>query len=129
MGAQLSQLDQTLFTTMLVESAKDIDRDSHLLFLMAKTYSDVSNEYMIDQIAGLSGVLMMQNDSERDAYVKRIASESRATSTKVKALAAERQKVYELANSNRRQQYMQFIEEGMLQEDLNILGGVGIGRR
>jgi len=129
MGAQLSAIDQTFFMVMLVESATDIDRDSHLLFLMAKTYSDVSNEYMIDQIAGLAGVLTLQNDADRDAYVKGVASKSRTTSIKVKELAAERQKTYESANSNRQEQYMKFIEEGMIQEELNILGGIGVGRR
>jgi hypothetical protein len=107
---------------MLVESAKDIDRDSHLLFLMAKTYFDISNKYMIDQIAGMAGLLSLQNDAARDTYVKEVANESRATSTKVKDLAAERQRQYELVNFNRQEQYMEFIREGMIQ-------GVVIGRR
>ncbi len=54
MGKPLDPSDKTLFVTMLVEAAADIDRDTHLLFLMAKTYTDVSNEYMVNQIAGLS---------------------------------------------------------------------------
>jgi hypothetical protein len=122
MGTQLNPIDQTLFVVMLVESAKDIDRDSHLLFLMAKTYFDISNKYMIDQIAGMAGLLSLQNDAARDTYVKEVANESRATSTKVKDLAAERQRQYELVNFNRQEQYMEFIREGMIQ-------GVVIGRR
>ncbi len=47
-GESLSLIEQTLYTELLVETATDIDRDSHLLFLMAKTYFDVSSEYMVD---------------------------------------------------------------------------------
>jgi hypothetical protein len=115
MGKQLNPIDQTLFVVMLVESAKDIDRDSHLLFLMAKTYFDISNKYMIDQIAGMAGLIYLQNDAARDTYVKEVANESRATSIKVKDLAAERQRQYELVNFNRQEQYMEFIREGMIQ--------------
>ncbi|CAF1046988.1 unnamed protein product [Adineta steineri] len=129
MSAHINLIDQTLFTVLLVESATDIDRDCHLLFLMAKTYSDVSSEYMLDQIAGLAGVITLQNDGERETYVKQVASKSRATSIKIKALAVERQKKYELANFDRQEQYMQFIQEGMIQEELNNLGGIGIGKR
>jgi hypothetical protein len=125
----LDPMDKILFMVMLVESATDIDRDSHLLFLMAKTYSDVSGEYMVDQIAGLSGLLTLQTDAERDIYIKGIANKTAATSIKVKKLAAERQKKYEFASFNRQEQYMDFIEQGMIQEELEFLGGIGIGKR
>ena len=44
LGKPLDPMDQTLFLVMPTESATDIDPNSHLIFLMAKTYSDVSNE-------------------------------------------------------------------------------------
>ena len=111
-----------------MESVTDIDRDSHLLFLMSKTYSDVSKEYMIDQIAGLAGALSIQSNDERDIYVKDMANKSKTISNQVKDLATERHKEYEMTNLFRQEQYMQYIQEGMLQE-LNNLGGMGIGRR
>ncbi len=128
-GKPLDPFDKTLFITMLVEAATDIDRDSHLLFLMAKTYTDVSNEYMVNQIAGLAGILTLQSNAERDAYVKEMADKAKATSIEIRNLAIERQEKYELANSNRQEQYMEFIEQAMIQEELNLLGGIGVGRR
>jgi hypothetical protein len=96
---------------------------------MAKTYTDVSNEYMVNQIAGLAGILTLQSNAERDAYVKEMADKAKATSIEIRNLAIERQEKYELANSNRQEEYMQFIEQAMIQEELGLLGGVGIGRR
>ena len=121
--------DKTLYVGMLVETATDIDRDSHQLFLMAKTYTDVSNEYMIGQIAGLSGLLSIQNNADRDAHVQALTNKSRDTSMKIKNLVTERQQQYELASFNRQAQYMVFIEEATRQEELGLLSGIGIGRR
>lgn len=56
---------------------------------MAKTYSDISGEYMVDQIAALFGLLALQTDIERDAYLKQIASKTNATLVKMKELATE----------------------------------------
>ncbi len=50
-------------------------------------------------------------------------------STKVKNLAAERQRKYELTSFNRQEQYIEFIQEAMMQEELSMAGGIGIGRR
>ena len=129
LGKPLDPSDKTLFIMMLVETATDIDRDTHLLFLMAKTYTDVSNEYMVDQIAGLSGLLMLQTNAERDAYVKEVADKAKETSIKIRNLAIERQEKYELASFDRQEQYMEFIEQAMIQEELDLLNGIGIGRR
>ena len=125
----LSITDRTLYVTMLVESATDIDRDSHLLFLMAKTYSDVSKEFMVDQIAGLSGLVALQTDAERDTYLQKINEKTTATTIKIKDLAVERQRKYELVSFARQGQYMSFIEEAMVQEELALLGGIGVGKR
>lgn len=93
---------------------------------MAKSYYDVSKEHMIDQIAGLGGVLALQNNDERDIYLQQVAGKTKTTSNKIKNLATERQREYSLMNLDRQKQYMQFIQEGMLQE-LNNLGTANIG--
>jgi hypothetical protein len=129
MNTPMDPIDKTLFLVMLVEAATDIDRDSHLLFLMAKTYTDVSNEYMIDQIAGISGLLTLQNDADRDAYIKGVATKAKATTIKVKNLATERQRKYELVSFARQEQYMEYIQEGIIQEELSLFGSSVIGRR
>ncbi|CAF1508175.1 unnamed protein product, partial [Adineta steineri] len=125
----LNLMDQTLYVMMLVQAATEIDQDSHLLFLTAKTYTDISNEYMVDQIAGISGLLALQTDSQRDIYVKQMVQKAETTAQKVKDLAADRQRKYHLASFDRQEQYMEFMQLGMIEEQIDILGGVGIGKR
>ncbi len=76
----------------------------------------------------LSSITLSSN-AERDAYMKELAEKVRATSIEIKNLAIERQEEYKLANFNRQEQYMEFIEQAMIQEELGLLGGIGIGRR
>ena len=116
MGKSLELQDKTLYTVLLVEAATDIDRDSHLLFLMAKTYYDVSHEYMVDQINSVASFLMIETDAERDAYLRDIIMENQAISDRVKTLASERQNIYKLASASRQNQYIQFIQEETFQE-------------
>ncbi|CAF4043059.1 unnamed protein product [Rotaria sp. Silwood1] len=129
MDKPLDPMDQTLYTTMLVESATDIDRDSHQLFLIAKTYSNVSSEFMVNQVAGLSGFLILQTDAERNAYLQAMANKTTTISNRVKQLATERQIEYELANLARQEQYLKFLQEAALHEVVDIIGGIGIGKR
>ncbi|CAF0851874.1 unnamed protein product [Adineta ricciae] len=128
-GQSLDPIDKAVFVTMLAETAKDIDEDTHMLFLMANIYSDVSSKHLVDRIASLSGLLTIQNNAERDAYVKSVANTTQHTSLEIKRLAADRQKTYESASSLRQEQYMNLIQEVILQEELDLLGGIGIGRR
>ncbi|CAF0808871.1 unnamed protein product [Adineta ricciae] len=128
-GQSLDPIDKAVFVTMLAETAKDIDEDTHMLFLMANIYSNVSSKHLVDRIASLSGLLTIQNNAERDVYVKSVANTTQHTSLEIKRLAADRQKAYESASSVRQEQYMNLIQEVTLQEELDLLGGIGIGRR
>ncbi|CAF1360950.1 unnamed protein product [Rotaria sordida] len=128
-GKPLEPTDKMLYVTLLMESAADIDRDSHLLFLLAKTYTDVSNEYMIDQVVGFIGLVFLQTDAERDNHLKEMASKTVSTSNRIKELATERQTKYSLTSLARQQQYTEFVKEVDLHEAIDILSGIGVGKR
>ena len=48
---------------------------------MAKTYYDVSSRYIMDQISGISGFLVIQTDTEREARLKQIAQDQGGNDT------------------------------------------------
>ncbi|CAF1313407.1 unnamed protein product [Rotaria sordida] len=125
----LDPIDKMLYMTMLIEAATDIDRDSHLLFLMAKTYSDVSNEYMINQIAGISGFLTLQTNEEREAYLQSVSNKTETIASQIIQLAAQRQLKYEEVSFARQLEYEQFIEESEVHEITDLFGGIGVGKR
>ena len=76
---------------MLVVSATKIDRDSHQLILMAKTYLDVSREFLVDKVAELGRFLLLQTDAERSAQLQILTSQRVAISNRVMELARQRQ--------------------------------------
>jgi hypothetical protein len=63
-GGILDDADREFYVLNMLDVADDIDRGAHLLYIMAKTYYDVSNQYMINQIAGLAALAVIQTDSE-----------------------------------------------------------------
>ena len=84
---------------------------------------------MLDQIAGVSCLLSLQADNEPDIYLKQMANRTRATSVKIKNLAAELQRKYVLMDLESQEQYMKFIEDGIIHEEVDRLSGIGIERR
>ena len=111
-------LDKEFFTTLLVDSARQIDRASHQLLFMAKTYFDVSSEFLVNKVDRLNSFLLLPTDAERDAQFQILASQRTAISNRVTELATQRQ-----------EEYTDYVEESTKQEILGLFGGVTIGKR
>ena len=118
----LNPSDRELFVEVLSLLSQEIERGAHLLFIMSKTYYDVSSEYMFNQIIGMNHLLLLPTDAERSTYLKSIASNTTATSAKVIQLAESRQKEYLLKNRARQAEYERFLAE-LEEEELQMLIG------
>ena len=112
-----------LLIKLLVQSATEIDRDSHELFLVAKSYFDVSSEFLINQAAGLADLLLLQTDGERDTRLKILANQRTAISNRVMEIAAERWRMHQAEFLERQQEYAAMLES------IALSGGVTIGKR
>jgi len=55
-AAPLDNATLQYFTEILIEPVAMVDRHSHLLYIMSRTYYDISSEYMMGQIAGITGL-------------------------------------------------------------------------
>jgi hypothetical protein len=66
---------------------------------------------MVDQISSVSGLLVIQTDAERDAFIKGVAVKTKETTDKMKEISTQRQRAYELACLDRQDQYKQFIQQ------------------
>ena len=84
-------------------------RSAHLLFIMSKTYYDVSSEYMINQMAGMNALLILKTDEERSSYLQVLNSTTTATSMKIIQLGEQRHREYSLRNKARRQEFQEFL--------------------
>ncbi|CAF4117340.1 unnamed protein product [Rotaria sordida] len=120
----LTQEIRAYYLDMLKEDVVGIHREAHLLYIMSKTYYDVSTENMMDQLAGLAKMVVASSDDERNQLKNELMQDTKVVQDKVRRLALQRKNEYELANEQRQQEIEQYIQ----QISLEALG-VGIGRR
>ena len=107
---------------MLSITSQEIERGAHLLYIMSKTYYDVSSEYMFNQIISMNHLLLLPTDVERSAYLKTIATNTTATSAQIIRLAESRQREYLIKNRARQAEYQRFLAE-IEEEELEMLIG------
>ncbi|CAF4961865.1 unnamed protein product, partial [Rotaria sp. Silwood1] len=115
----LDPSDRELFVELLTITSQEIERGAHLLYVMSKTYFDVSSEYMIDQITASGNLLLLQTDTERSNYLRSLSQNTTSTSIRVTSLAQERHQEYVTRNQARRAEYERFLAQLAL-EDLEI---------
>ncbi|CAF4600665.1 unnamed protein product [Rotaria socialis] len=114
--------DREFFVEILSITCQEIERGAHLLYVMSKTYFDISSEYMINQIATINTLLLLQTNSERSSLLRSLSSNTTITSTKIIQLAQERQNEYASRNKARRDEYQRFLAK-LAEEDLEIVIG------
>ena len=102
-------IDREFFFEMLVPAATSIESGAHLLYTMSKTYYAVSNEHMINQIAAIGKMLILQNDADRQAQLQTASNNTLVTSMKVTDMARARHALYLQETQNRQAEYAAFI--------------------
>ena len=90
-------------------TSQEIERGAHLLYVMSKTYHDISSEYMVNQIVGMNNLLYLSNDADRKAYLNSLSFNTTTSSKKIIQLAKSRHNEYTLRNKARQEEYEQFL--------------------
>ena len=114
--------DREFFVEILSITCQEIERGAHLLYVMSKTYYDISSEYMVNQIASMNTLLLLETDTERSSYLHSLASNTTSTSTQIIRLAEERQNEYSSRNKERREEYERFLAKVARGEFEDIIG-------
>jgi hypothetical protein len=76
---------------------------------MAETYYTISSEHMMNQIADIDKMLILQTDEERYAQLQQISNNALITSLKIIQLAQERYALYLQETHNRQAEYTAYI--------------------
>ena len=118
----LDDADREFFVWAMQDTADDIDRGAHLLYLMATTYYDISNKYIINQISEMTGLVVTQTDSERQSRLKKLAQDTLDTSGKVSRMALDRKQQYEQRNQARQREYERYLQQVTLNEITPSIG-------
>ncbi|CAF3991419.1 unnamed protein product, partial [Rotaria sordida] len=112
----LDPSDRELFVELLTITSQEIERGAHLLYVMSKTYFDVSSEYMINQITASGNLLLLQTDTERSTYLRSLSQNTTSISRRVTSLAQERHQEYTTRNQARRAEYERFLAQLALED-------------
>ncbi|UJR11918.1 hypothetical protein I4U23_016096 [Adineta vaga] len=87
MGSGLEASDREFYVLAMTESAELIERDAHYLHMASKMYYDVSNKYMIEQIASVTQFLFLETDEQREQHLTQLRNLTETNSIKIKSLA------------------------------------------
>ncbi len=112
----LDENDRELFLLLLIDAIKEIERSADLLYIMSRTYYDVSDEFMMNQIANIHGLLLLETDSERTTLISQLNRSSSDTTMKIINLVRERQHEYTERNNFRQQQYIDFLSNWTVED-------------
>jgi hypothetical protein len=105
-----SQSQRTGHLDKLVPAAIVIDQSSHLLEMMARTYTDISNKHMANQIDSSKPYLTLPTESERATSQRKLWQDTIAQSVQVARLAQERQNAFADTSPNRQTEYGAYLE-------------------
>ncbi|CAF3544682.1 unnamed protein product [Rotaria sp. Silwood1] len=108
-NAALSREERLFYVDLLKTQAINIHKQSYALFIMSRTYVDMSSQYMMQRLAGLSKMLTTSNDEERMRLIQELSNETKDAQDKVVALVNERRTTYTQTIQNRRQELEAFV--------------------
>ncbi|CAF4699342.1 unnamed protein product [Rotaria socialis] len=119
----ITQSERMLYVDLLKEQAVDIHRHTYVLYVMSRTYVDISNEFMMDKLSGLATMLTMQTDSEREQALRKLDKDTNTAQAKVEALANERKRTFEAALTKRKNDLQKYLDNlgGASKEDLDAI--------
>ncbi|CAF1169932.1 unnamed protein product [Didymodactylos carnosus] len=87
--------EQSVHKRQLNTKAISLYQCSHILYAMANTYMDISENYFIHQLAGLSKLISIKSDDERSRVLKQLVSGNNQTQEKIRLLSIKRNRDYD----------------------------------
>ncbi|CAF1301709.1 unnamed protein product [Rotaria magnacalcarata] len=91
---ELIAVDRTNILELLNGNSVNLHRESYTLFIMARTYFDVSQRYLMPRLAGLSLMLLAENDDERKRLLTELHNNTLEVQAQVTKLIDERNQIF-----------------------------------
>ncbi|UJR19046.1 hypothetical protein I4U23_022177 [Adineta vaga] len=103
------EADRLAHMRTLIPSTITIDQLTHLLQMMAHTYANISNEYMITQVAQVGPLLNLQTTSMRITNHRDLLQKTVVQSVKVARLTMAQRNELTKADMGREKEYKDFL--------------------
>jgi hypothetical protein len=112
---ELTPYIRSFYMDYLKEDALAIHSEAHLLYIMARSYFDVSNEFLMGQLAGLAKLLTASTPEEQMELNKALEIETEKVQLSIASLTRQHKAEYLVASKNRRADLESFIQHAVLQ--------------
>ena len=108
-GKDASIVVRKQLINMLKDDTYGIHRESYILFIMSRTYYDVSNRYLMSRLASLSNMLTAKDDEERSKKMSDLETNTNATIDQVEELVRARKADFDIELGKRQNELTALI--------------------
>ena len=113
---------RSYYLDYLKEDALAIHSEAHLTYITARSYFDISNEFLMPQLAGLARLLTAKTPEERIELNTQLQIETEKVQLSVRSLTQQRKSEYLIANENRRAELELYIQNAQLESLEGVVG-------
>ncbi|CAF4068347.1 unnamed protein product [Adineta steineri] len=122
MNSEFGAADRRFFVSKMLDTLIEVEQDAQLLYIMAKTYYDVSSAYIVPQTYNITRLLLLQTDDERHSAMTQLDKTLLFTSAEISQIVFERTQQYQQRKQEIQEEYKQIIQQMMLDE---LAAGIG----
>jgi len=119
----LLQTDFQLVKELLRKQTIGMHKSTYLVFIISRTYVDVSRKYVVTQVAGLSKFLAAATDEERNRMKNDLYQATQRAQQEITSFVNERRLQYHSVINHRRMELDAFLEQlgGITENDQALL--------
>jgi hypothetical protein len=118
-----SDVDRTIILELLTgENSVNLHHESQLLYILSRTYYDVSKKYLMPRLAGLALMLAAEDDNKRIQLLENLQKDTNKIQGEVGQILNERKAAYRKEISKKRAEIIEQIDaQGADGNELDII--------
>ncbi len=109
-GDELTENEIKFILEAIRSNLIDLYQKSYLVFILSRTYYDVSSKYLIPRLPGLSSMLRNTSEDERRASISKLQQDTEDVQKKIKELIDEQRKKYKKTIIKKRAKFNEIID-------------------
>ena len=110
-GAEEQYATRLILISLLKEETYGIHVEAYILYVMSRTYYEVSSKYLMGRLASLSGMIVARSETERKSLRESLKNQTDETLEQIKALILERNETFDKELNIRHTELTEVIDQ------------------
>lgn len=111
LSTEAAEVDRQVIMEFIAESDGNLYHESYILYVLSRTYYDMSSKYLMPRLVTLNTMLSSKTNDERRQKLDRLKRDTDSVQERVKALVEERRQKFKIAVSERKAKINEVIDE------------------